>query len=264
MAKRKSISKKTRFEVFKRDKFTCQYCGKSAPDIILQVDHIQPISKEGDNDISNYVTACAECNVGKGARELSDDSAVKKQKAQLDKLQERREQLAMMLEWQRGLVDLEQEQLDQSQAFLEELISPHTLNDTGLANLKKWIRQFGLAEILECTRISVSQYLKRDEDGDIVFETAAKVFQYIPKIAGNRKRLFDKPYLRDLYYIRGIVHNRMGYCNEWMALSLLEKAYKKGAEIDDLKTLALEAKNWTQWRDTMESWVNGEGDYAGN
>ena len=40
MAERKPIGKKMRFEVFKRDKFTCQYCGRKAPDVILEVDHI--------------------------------------------------------------------------------------------------------------------------------------------------------------------------------------------------------------------------------
>ena len=44
-AVRKAISKKLRFEVFKRDSFTCQYCGKSAPDVILHVDHILPVKK---------------------------------------------------------------------------------------------------------------------------------------------------------------------------------------------------------------------------
>mgnify|MGYP003405974009 CR=1 FL=1 len=52
--KRKTISKKIRFEVFKRDNFTCQYCGRMAPDVVLEVDHINPVSKGGDNDISNY------------------------------------------------------------------------------------------------------------------------------------------------------------------------------------------------------------------
>ena len=45
--KRKTISKKTRFEVFKRDSFKCQYCGASAPEAILVVDHIDPFSKGG-------------------------------------------------------------------------------------------------------------------------------------------------------------------------------------------------------------------------
>lgn len=62
-----AISKKVRFEVFKRDGFKCQYCGRSAPDVILHVDHINPVSNGGNNDIMNLVTSCSECNLGKGA-----------------------------------------------------------------------------------------------------------------------------------------------------------------------------------------------------
>ena len=43
--KRVPISKALRFEVFKRDSFTCQYCGRSAPEVVLEVDHIVPVSK---------------------------------------------------------------------------------------------------------------------------------------------------------------------------------------------------------------------------
>ena len=48
-----SISKKIRFEVFKRDGFTCQYCGNTPPNVILEVDHIEPKSKNGKDDINN-------------------------------------------------------------------------------------------------------------------------------------------------------------------------------------------------------------------
>lgn len=43
--KREPVGKKLRFEVFKRDKFTCQYCGAKAPDVVLHVDHIQAVAK---------------------------------------------------------------------------------------------------------------------------------------------------------------------------------------------------------------------------
>jgi 5-methylcytosine-specific restriction endonuclease McrA len=66
MEGRKAIPKKLRFEVFKRDSFTCQYCGKSAPDIILEVDHIHPVSRGGEEDITNLITSCFDCNRGKG------------------------------------------------------------------------------------------------------------------------------------------------------------------------------------------------------
>jgi len=83
MPKRVPVTKKTRFEVFKRDKFTCQYCGKSAPDVVLNIDHINPVKNKGDNNILNLITACFDCNPVKKARLLSDESTVKKQINQL-------------------------------------------------------------------------------------------------------------------------------------------------------------------------------------
>ena len=71
MAKRKSITMKTRFEIFKRDNFTCQYCGKKTPEVILEIDHIIPVTKGGDSFIENLVTSCFECNRGKSGSLLN-------------------------------------------------------------------------------------------------------------------------------------------------------------------------------------------------
>lgn len=66
-----AITKKIRFEVFKRDSFKCQYCGKTPPDVTLEVDHIKPKSKKGTDDINNLITACFDCNRGKKHIELN-------------------------------------------------------------------------------------------------------------------------------------------------------------------------------------------------
>lgn len=63
--KREAIPARTRYMVFERDGYTCQYCGAKAPSVELHVDHIVPVSKGGTSDMSNLVTACAECNLGK-------------------------------------------------------------------------------------------------------------------------------------------------------------------------------------------------------
>ena len=68
---RKTISKKIRFEVFKRDSFTCQYCSSQPPKVALEIDHIIPVSKNGSNEIDNLITACFDCNRGKSDTELS-------------------------------------------------------------------------------------------------------------------------------------------------------------------------------------------------
>lgn len=67
-----SISVRTRFEIFKRDNFTCRYCGKKSPEVILQLDHIIPVAGGGTNDDMNLVTSCFECNSGKSDKPLSE------------------------------------------------------------------------------------------------------------------------------------------------------------------------------------------------
>ena len=91
MSERKSISKKIRFEVFKRDSFTCQYCGKKPPEVMLEIDHLKPVSKNGTNDINNLVTSCFDCNRGKSNIELKQ--LPNSLQANLEVLQEKEEQL---------------------------------------------------------------------------------------------------------------------------------------------------------------------------
>lgn len=70
--KRKPLSKKKRFEIFKRDGFVCQYCGRKPPEAVLEVDHIFPYSKGGTDKETNLITSCFDCNRGKRDSELSD------------------------------------------------------------------------------------------------------------------------------------------------------------------------------------------------
>lgn len=69
---RKAISKKLRFKILERDGFCCVYCGAKPPDCVLHVDHKIPVSKGGNNDESNLVAACSDCNSGKGG-DYSED-----------------------------------------------------------------------------------------------------------------------------------------------------------------------------------------------
>ena len=65
--KREPVSNKLKHEIWRRDNFTCQYCGKTINDIELEVDHILPVSKGGKSILSNLQTLCVECNRKKGA-----------------------------------------------------------------------------------------------------------------------------------------------------------------------------------------------------
>ncbi len=58
---------KLRFEVLKRDGFSCQYCGRSPKEnkVTLHVDHIIPRNKGGKDNYDNLITSCSDCNYGK-------------------------------------------------------------------------------------------------------------------------------------------------------------------------------------------------------
>lgn len=162
MAKRKAITKKVRFEVFKRDSFKCQYCGASAPDVILEVDHIQPVAKRGTGDIMNLITACKDCNAGKSDRLLDDSTAVSKQKAQADQLNERREQLKMMMDWKRGLISIHEEAINEVCKFWSELTGT-TVTDLGKVTIRKLVKKYGLQEMLEVIEAAAESYKDREQ-----------------------------------------------------------------------------------------------------
>ncbi|MDB3864212.1 HNH endonuclease, partial [Alphaproteobacteria bacterium] len=61
----------TRFNVFLRDDFTCQYCCKKFSTKELTFDHLIPRSKGGLTNWENVVTSCSHCNWTKGSRSLS-------------------------------------------------------------------------------------------------------------------------------------------------------------------------------------------------
>lgn len=71
---RKAIPRRLRFEILRRDGHTCRYCGGSAPDVKLTVDHVIPVALGGSDDPSNLVTACVDCNSGKSS--VAPDQAV--------------------------------------------------------------------------------------------------------------------------------------------------------------------------------------------
>jgi len=62
--------KLTRREIFIRDDYTCQYCGKHTSD--LTIDHIHPRSKGGPHTWDNLVSACRTCNHRKGGKSLAE------------------------------------------------------------------------------------------------------------------------------------------------------------------------------------------------
>lgn len=62
-----AVSKRLRFEILRRDNHTCRYCGDTAPNVALKVDHVIAVALGGTDEPGNLVTACQDCNSGKSS-----------------------------------------------------------------------------------------------------------------------------------------------------------------------------------------------------
>lgn len=113
-----AVSKRTRFEVFRRDNYTCRYC-RSATDA-LRVDHVTPLSLGGTDDPSNLVAACQDCNAGKAAS--SPDEATVAQVA--DDAMRWAAAIAQAAEMRRARRDATKGLLDRFRAYWKE----HTID----------------------------------------------------------------------------------------------------------------------------------------
>jgi hypothetical protein len=113
MGKRKALSKRTRFEIFKRDGFKCYYCGATPQNAAMEVselvlDHVKPLKLGGETAAHNLVTSCVPCTAGKSAVPLS----LRKYEPKAGEAeQEQAEQLRAFLEIQREVADLKEDHL---------------------------------------------------------------------------------------------------------------------------------------------------------
>lgn len=242
--KREPITKKTRFEVFKRDKFQCAYCGRSAPDIVLNLEHIKPVSKGGGNELTNLITSCFDCNSGKSDRELSDDSVLKKQLKQAQELADRREQIEMMGEWINGLKSLQEDTIAILETHWFNEFPDYSWNQYGKATIQKLLKTYSIVEITEAMDIAKTNYITDFQDQS----QTTLAFNKIGGICHNTKK-GDDPILKHAYYCRSVIKNRITlYKPDWQILAMLREMIEYYGH-EQIIHFCKVAKNWTAFRD---------------
>jgi hypothetical protein len=176
LSERKSISKKTRFEVFKRDGFACQYCGAHPPEVTLEVDHIVPVAEGGPNEFDNYITACFPCNRGKGAvsldrvpQSLSDKAAeIAEREAQLRGYND-------VMQAKRNRLDAD---VDAVNRVYERFAVGYELSDSSRVSVRNFIEKLGVFPVIDAMEIAGERWGYRD----------SKIFRYFCGICWNRIR----------------------------------------------------------------------------
>ncbi|NOU07113.1 MAG: HNH endonuclease [Hyphomicrobiaceae bacterium] len=245
---RQALTKSVRFEVFKRDSFRCQYCGSEAPSAVLHVDHIEAVANGGTNDITNLITACSACNLGKSDKPLSENTAVEKSRNQMEELQERREQLQLMMEWRKGLRSVGDDTLDGLVSYWKNRAHGFNVTLSGQQVLEKLLRKYTIDEICVAMDAAAVGYLKFDEKDKPTWESVGLAFAKIGGVCRVNKASKDNPDVPRLLYIRGILRNRIpGYFSPHQAMDWLKAARSWDVSIEDLADIARRIKNWSQF-----------------
>lgn len=157
---RKTISKRLRFEVLKRDGFKCQYCAAKPPKVPLEIDHIIAVSKGGTNDIDNLITACFDCNRGKSNIDLSSLPDSTSKKIELAKIAQ-----AQYSEFRR-LFKKQEKQLNEDLEYVENIYYDsfdYVFSERFKASVKKFIKELGVEVVSDAMRYACSRIYNEDK-----------------------------------------------------------------------------------------------------
>jgi hypothetical protein len=141
-----------RFEIFKRDAFTCRYCGSKSPEAILEVDHVIPRVGGGSDDADNLVTACYACNRGKGARLLSDIPAESDLHEKAILIAEHELQVAALQHWRMKQRQREDFEIEYIQSIWLSHFSAHYWKTS---RVRLMLRVLGLADVIEILEYAI-------------------------------------------------------------------------------------------------------------
>lgn len=265
---RKPISNKIRFEVFKRDLFTCQYCGKKSPDVILNIDHINPVKEGGENNIFNLLTSCFECNSGKSARKLDDNSILAKQRNQVELIEERKQQVLLLIEWKKSVSNIDEDYVQIITDYINSKVFPLTL-DNGRKIIEEWLKKHSIEDVLENIDKSADKYLLYHSN-EIFQESAIK---FISKVGAFLNVSKMQPIQQKIRYINGIGRNRMQTWNDKIALIILKKyatclskyGWTEEKILLDLENeinpFTINSTKWNDWKTQMENWIENIEDW---
>jgi hypothetical protein len=165
MSEREPLSKKIRFNVFKRDSFQCQYCGQTPPKVVLEIDHIQPVSKGGKNNIDNLLTACFDCNRGKSNGLLTAIPMSILEKAEI--LKEKQEQVKAFEKLNKAIQRKVQKDINTVEDAFRVFFPDYYFNDGFRTSVKRFLEDLPVFEVVDamdkacsrCNRINdVTKY----------------------------------------------------------------------------------------------------------
>lgn len=192
------IETSVRFQVFERDNFTCQYCGRKSPEIILEIDHYVPVSKGGSNHFDNLKTSCRECNEGKSDRELCPIERIKP-------VEQITPEETKEIVIDNSIYGIENDEIEQVLDLVKEYIGKYELSDFSKKSITELFYRFSKDEITEGIKEAANKYLIPAGNGN---PTIDSVDIFIEKIGGVCVYKKKPPKEQRISWTKGIARRR--------------------------------------------------------
>lgn len=204
---RETIKPKLRFQVFARDEFTCQYCGRT-PDqdeVVLHVDHTVSVKDGGTNDMENLITSCRDCNYGKGAKSIlrrtkTEDDLVEELNIAKDRLEQ-----IKALNKQRNNLKKVKDKISLQETVWARDITDDSLSDKLYKEIQKLKNKntYTSGVITQALEIAYKKHLETS------LETVPKFMAYLNGIARNISLSPEQQKIIHIYHKEIFTNERM-------------------------------------------------------
>lgn len=246
--------KRIKYEVFEKDAFKCQSCGNGAPNVTLQLIRIQDTQQKDEwLDTAFLSTSCKLCEKKKSG---VDDNSLNNNYFSVDELEERLQQLRMLINWRKGMLNIRKQQLNNLITHWEDKIPDFETNNDQKKYLAAYISKYSSDEIRAAMDMAVDKFIKFSDDGTLDRSSILTAFRKIPEICQTKTEIVSAHESDGLQRI----HNQLeeginGFFDSNRALQWLNYARSWEVPIDDLFKMASAVKSWTEFSVDIDKMV---------
>jgi hypothetical protein len=174
----------------------------------------------------------------------------------IDELEERLQQLKMLINWRKGMLNIRKQQLTNLITYWEDKIPDFETNNDQKKFLAAYISKYSSDEIMAAMDMTVDKFIKFNDDGTIDRTSILTAFSKIPEICQTKTEIVNAHETDGLQRI----HNQLekgigGFFDSNRANQWLNYARSWEVPIDDLFKMASSVKSWTEFSVNIDKMV---------
>jgi hypothetical protein len=150
------------------------------------------------------------------------------------------------MKWNEELLHFEDDKIKRIQSYWAKLTPGYNLTASGISELKKLLQKYSIEEVLSAMQKASMSYIQWN-NGSPTKESVNIAWSKVAGICSLSQADFEDPDLKEFFYIRGIIRNRLTYYVPHLTIDWLRAARSWGASISELKDIALRVNSWTHF-----------------